>query len=216
MIRKILFLLLIGSSIGVPWAMFSGFGEKLFGGGSAASTSSTPESMAQTMEPVDHDVPRILPDQLDHGRLPSELAPVKNLDDVLDFQITPPWVLGNWPNVTTGLRSGGLFGYRVPLVTDTTEQGITGSLTYYFTPSQQLERIELLGDTGDARQLVKIVTEKYGLRRAITKNDEFIYRLAVDKQVISELQIRTSTVVRSAAPYHRFAVKMILSRPDRS
>ncbi|MFP6692357.1 MAG: DUF6690 family protein [Pirellulales bacterium] len=214
MIRNILFLLFIGSFIGIFWTAFSGTGQRLFGRGSEPQNSTTDGAVAQTMEPVDHDVPRVLSDPSNQGSVPSELAPVKNLGEVLDFRITPPWVLGNWPIVTTGLRSGGLFGYRVPLVSGTTEQGVTGSLTYYFTPSQRLERIELLGDTGDARQLVKIVTETYGLRRAITKNNEFIYRRSAGEQVVSELQIRTSTVVRSAAPYHRFSISMILSRPD--
>jgi hypothetical protein len=216
MIRTLIFLLLLVGSFAVPFFALSDTGKAIMGKvtGSSEETNGAALYMDQMLGPDMNDVPRLLPAQLDRSRLPSELAPIKPLAEVLDFEITPPWVLGNWPNVTTGLRDGDLFGYRVPLVTGTAEDAITGSLTYYFTPAQRLERIQLRGDTGDARALVEIVTTRFGMQRQISGEGEYLYRQVADKQTVGELRATTRRVVRSAAPYQRFEISLTLSRPD--
>ncbi len=216
MIRTIIFLLLLAASFAVPFFALSDTGKSIMGKmtGRSDKDSASASDMDQMLGPAMSDLPRLLPAQLDRSRLPSELAPIKPLAVVLDFEITPPWVLGNWPNVTTGLRDGDLFGYRVPLVTGTAEDAITGSLTYYFTPAQRLERIQLHGDTGDARALVEIVTTRFGMRRQISGEGEYLYRQMAGKQTVGELKVTTRRVVRSAAPYQRFEISLTVSRPD--
>ena len=68
-----------------------------------------------------------------------------------------------WPQVATGLGQLQLQGYRVPLVSGTTEGDVAGSLTYYFNAQQQLQRIAFQGNTGDPRNLIVLLRSRYQL-----------------------------------------------------
>ncbi|MEK6248141.1 MAG: hypothetical protein N2C12_08170, partial [Planctomycetales bacterium] len=135
------------------------------------------------------------------------------LDQALNFNATITWVFHRWPQVSTGMVDGKLFGYRVPLVTGTAEDDVTGSLTYYFGPDKELRRITLKGDTGDAHKLVKWLSTQFGLvQQAADKRGVFVYR-ANRKNSTSELKVRPRAIMRSSDPHQRFEVALVLDRP---
>ncbi len=76
-------------------------------------------------------------------------GPVRDLRDVIRFDINPAWVMQNFGRVTTVLADVKLDGLRVPLVTGTAPTDLAGTITYYFDNQQTLRRINLQGLTGN-------------------------------------------------------------------
>jgi hypothetical protein len=147
-----------------------------------------------------------------------EGPPIQNLSDVLRFDVTPQWIMGRWPRVSTGLAHLQLQGYRVPLVTGTSQSDLAGALTYYFDSQQQLQRITFRGATGDARGLVATVTSRYQLTRRIT-NDPSMYvyeSVQPNGQPASALRIRSAAIIKASEPQRRFDVELVLQRPEGS
>src|SRR5262249_25055653 len=101
-------------------------------------------------------------------------APIYELNEVVNFEASPSWVMARWPRVSAGLAELDLQGYRVSLITGTGEADVAGSLTYYFDKQQRVKRIGLRGTTGDPRPLVGLVTGQYHLTRQPT-NDPSIW-----------------------------------------
>jgi len=139
---------------------------------------------------------------------------VHDLNEVLNFDITPSWVMSHWPRVSASLAELDRQGYRVSLITGTNEHDVAGSLTYYFDKKQRLERIGFRGTTGDPRALVGIVTGKFELLRQPTDDPSLsLYQLKWNGKPRSELRVRPVSVVRSAVPRSRFNVELTLDRP---
>jgi hypothetical protein len=139
----------------------------------------------------------------------------RDLADVFRFNITPNWVMGQWPRVSTGMSQIQLVGYRVTLVTGIAPDDIAGALTYYFTPQQRLQRIAFQGTTGDARKLVAFLTGKFHFARRIL-NDPTLWRYEAPDPDGGEpqgvLQIQSAEIVRADEPYRRFRVSLTLER----
>ncbi len=139
----------------------------------------------------------------------------RDLADVFRFNITPNWVMGQWPLVSTGMSQLQLVGYRVTLVTGTAPEDLAGALTYYFTPQQQLQRITFYGTTGDARKLVPFLMRQFHFVRHIL-NDPTIWLYEVpdpdDAPPRSVLQIQSADVIRANEPYRRFKVSLTIER----
>lgn len=138
---------------------------------------------------------------------------VQDFAAILRFDITPQWVLANWPRVTTVLSEYELEGLRVPVVSGTRLDDVAGSLTYYYDRQQQLQRISLEGHTGDARRLADHVQRYLNL-----KPEPSLYAgmlLAKWNGVAkSALIIRHAPVIRGDSPHTRFEIRMELNRPD--
>jgi len=137
-----------------------------------------------------------------------------DLPDVLRFDVTPDWIIQRWPVVSAGLSSLTLQGYRVPLVTGTQTDDLTGALTYYFDARQQVRRITLQGTTGDGRKLVQLLTGRYQFGRRLT-NDPRILRYEVPE---SRGPARSYLELRMAKPtdaHHRFDVSLLMERPEK-
>jgi len=151
----------------------------------------------------------------DSGQLPLEGAPVRNLAEVLRFDVTADWVLKRWPRVTVGMSDLQLHGYRVPLVTGTEANDLAGSLTYYFGSDQRVERITFRGTTGNTRELVELLTTRYRFARRLTNDPGlFVYEGLSRKGVRpSVLEFRLSPVVVANDPFHRFDVQLSIERP---
>jgi hypothetical protein len=136
------------------------------------------------------------------------------LEDVLRFDITTGWVLGNWSRVSAGLAELDMQGYRVPLVSGITDGDVAGALTYYFNPKQRVERITFFGTTGDAGKLVALLESRYGFKRMVVPEPNlFVYQVKSWGKVTSEMRIRPAPVVRSDAPRSRFEVALLIDRP---
>ncbi len=147
--------------------------------------------------------------------LPVRLSAYR-LEDVLRFDITPGWIVANWPRVSAGLADLQLLGYRVPLVTGTGEDDLAGALTYYFDGQHRLQKITFEGTTGNVQRLVALVTRRFGLARRITNDPQvFVYeRPGPDRRPESELWIRPAPVLQVSDPHHRFRVSLTLRRPS--
>ena len=143
-----------------------------------------------------------------------EPAPAVPLEQALSFAISIPQILGSWPQVSTGFVENGLFGYRVPLVSGTRENDITGSLTYFFGPDKVLRRIDFTGDTGDARKLIAHLSAGFGMSRQLAdERGVFLYRTTEEVPVAGELRVRPRTIIQAALPHQRFEIFLSLSRP---
>lgn len=143
-------------------------------------------------------------------------TPIYELAEVLRFDVSPGWVVARWPRVSAGLAQLQLQGYRVPLVTGTDIDDLAGSLTYYFNPRQEVQRVTFHGTTGDTRSLVALLTTRYGFRRRLTNDPGvFLYEM-LDRngKPTSFLWIRLAPVVRAAEPLDRYEVAFLLERPE--
>jgi hypothetical protein len=142
-------------------------------------------------------------------------APIVHpMEDALRLDVTTDWVMTNWPRVSAGLAELDLQGYRVPLVSGTTEADVAGSLTYYFNAKQRLERITFFGTTGDAGKLVALLEARFAFKRSDTKEPNlFLYQVKSWGKVQSELRIRPSPVVRKDVPNSRYEVALLIDRP---
>lgn len=143
-------------------------------------------------------------------------TPIHSLEEVLRFDVTTAWVLANWPRVSANLAELDVQGYRVPLVTGTSDADVAGSLTYYFNQKQRVARITFFGTTGDTRRLVAFLESQYGFKRAQTPEPNlYIYQVKSWSwgKVTSELRMRPASVVRSDVPHSRFEVALLIDRP---
>ncbi len=146
--------------------------------------------------------------------LPVEGVPVNRLAEVFRFDVSTGWVMQRWPRVSTGMADLQLQGYRVPLMTGTKITDLAGSLTYYFNAEQQVERITFRGTTGDARELISLVTDRYRFVRRMTNDPGlFIYEsVHAKRKRHSILQVRLAPVVKSNNPYRKFDVMLSIER----
>lgn len=154
------------------------------------------------------------------GRPPSfaEAAPVITpLDSVVRFDRTPRWIVSTWPRVRTDDADGARRGYRVPLLTGTGPNDLSGALTYYFD-NRAMRRISFVGRTGDFRKLLAFLEHRFGM----TLDDdsppsEYRYHstLASHRTAgeISRLTIRPATVFDAAEPENSFNVAFDLFAP---
>jgi hypothetical protein len=141
---------------------------------------------------------------------------VRDLTEVLRFDVTHAWILQRWPRVSTGSAYLQLQGYRVPLVTGTAESDLAGSLTYYFGPGQEVQRIAFHGTTGDPRNLVKTVTTRFNFaHRPANDPSLFIYESVTSGgKPQGRLRIRSAGVVKASNAYQRFAVDLVMDKPS--
>lgn len=142
--------------------------------------------------------------------------PLANLADVLRFDVSLNWVMNRWPRVSAALAQLQLQGYRVPLVTGTAEDDLAGSLTYYFNPRQEVQRITFHGTTGDARKLVEFLVARYGFARRLTNDaSSFVYEVPTpEKKAKSVLWIRPAQVLKTDDAARRYQLVLVLERPE--
>lgn len=142
-------------------------------------------------------------------------VPFIPFEQALNWRVTPAWVLGTWPRVTTTLPELDVQGYRVSLVSGTGETDVAGSLTYYFDAKQQLQRLTFQGSTGDARRLVSYLMSQHRFqRRAAEDPSTFLYQVEQDGRALSELKIKAAQIVRAGAPLSRFETSLEMRRPE--
>jgi hypothetical protein len=139
-------------------------------------------------------------------------APAVAIEEAFRFEIRPEWVISRWPNVSavTGDKQ---LGMRVALATGTQPDDVAGSLTYYFDEHHQLQRITLLGQTGDARRLLAAVVAPYGLK-SLPTTDAAHYIAGNPKKPTSEVLVRFAPSAPNQAPSARLEVAMDLRRAD--
>lgn len=139
-------------------------------------------------------------------------APTLRIDQLFRFDVTPKWVVDNWPRVTTGLIDGELEGMRVTLVTGTSISDLAGSLTYYFDRQLQVERIVFHGDTGDPRPLVTFATRYYQLQPEPATGG-WLFATRWNNHPTNVLHVQHAPIVRANNPRGRMKVDFELNRP---
>ena len=203
----------LAAAAGGPFAFYSAkdqwksFGERSSSATAAAAAESNPADETSRRTPI---ATAAVP-----GNLPIEGMPTSWLGEVFNFDVTIGWVTKCWPRVSTGMADMKTHGYRVPLMTGTRLSDLAGSLTYYFDTNQTVERITFTGTTGDARELVALVTRRYGFTRRLTNDPGlFVYEATHSRHARNSiLELRLARVVKSSNPYQRFKVTLSIERP---
>lgn len=140
---------------------------------------------------------------------------INDLGEVFRFDVTPEWVIARWPRVFTNTPEAELRGYRVALVSGTSEDDLAGALTYYFDEQRRLRRIKFLGGTGDTRPLVRLLTARHGFLPARSDDPGLqLYQVRYDGRVRSELKLRPTSVVVAGQPHSRYQVELWFERPN--
>jgi len=143
-----------------------------------------------------------------------EDVPTHPLEEVLQFNVTTTWIQSEWPRVSADLAELDMHGYRVPLVSGTTDNDVAGSLTYYFNAKQEVARITFFGTTGDPRRLIALLESKFKFQHMQTKEPNlYLYQVTSWGKPTSEMRIRPAKILRSAAPHSRYEIAMVIERP---
>lgn len=194
----------------VPYAVTTSIGPKRPAGTPQAGL----EPLAESPAPAAQTAPSAVPVTKEAE---AQLAgpPVRDFREIFRFDVTPQWIMQRWSRVLTQTSEAEVRGYRVPLVTGHTPHDLAGSLTYYFNPEQQVEKIVFRGTTGDPRPLTALVTAQYGMERKHTDDPGLLlYQRTSSRKVLDELDVRVNPVVRSYAPNARYTVALMLERPS--
>jgi hypothetical protein len=144
------------------------------------------------------------------GAVPSATVP---LEEAIRFDLNPAWVTQRFARVSTVAGEANELGLRVILVSGTELSDVAGSLTYYFDPQQQVQRITLTGVTGDDSRLAALATQKFGMRPTETTDRGLYYGGDVNVPT-SSLRVKTLPVVTAEAPYARVQVDLDIRRGD--
>ncbi|HEY5313839.1 MAG TPA: DUF6690 family protein [Pirellulales bacterium] len=209
MIKRSTVLFAVLSAAGVPYLASTRLGSP------AAETA--PEAAEQQPAAVDADQTPAAEAPGFEATRPAAAMPVEiqQLPQALRFDITAGWILGHWSRVSTALSELDLQGYRVALVTGTTEGDLAGSLTYYFDRQQRLQRISFSGSTGDPRPLVRLLAAQFQFANETTSDpNQYIYRVRRKKKIAGELRLKPAPVVRSQDARARFVVNFTIERPQ--
>ena len=137
--------------------------------------------------------------------------PGASLEQLLRFDITPQWVSANWARVSTRLADIDLQGWRVPMAMGHGPGDLAGSITYYFDPSQYVQRITVHGYTADPQGLVQLATQRFRMQR-IPSNQGDLYLATAGEQTLGALWCQHSAVLRTDLPATRYEVSMELNR----
>ncbi|HEX2473153.1 MAG TPA: DUF6690 family protein [Lacipirellulaceae bacterium] len=177
-----------------------------------AAATATPQPAANGAEPAKLPAPD--PESLIYtSSAPLEGAQIHAVEQVFRFDLTKDWVYRTWARKSTGPTDVGLFAVRVPLVSGTHVGALAGSLTYYFNSNGEIEHISFRGRTGDATQLVNLLTRTYEFERGDAPVGEQLYQVRRGSRIQSELRTRTEPVLWSTSPHGSIAVELELARP---
>ena len=145
--------------------------------------------------------------------LSTPVLPGVPIGEVMRFDVTPEWVVQRWPRVSNVPNDQGWTGLRVPLVTGTRIGDIAGALTYYFDPQGQVQRVALVGTTGDPTALTTLVTTQFALQNEGGPGTG-LYLARWNGRPTSVLRIRQAAVITADSPQNRFELLMEINRPN--
>lgn len=138
---------------------------------------------------------------------------IKDLRDVLRFDIGPDWVIARFSRVSTVLADLKLKGLRVPVVTGIRADDVAGTLTFYFDGMDRLQRLTFHGFTGDPNRFAQIMIGHYGLKREpALEAGAFTKRW--NGRPVHFMRLAHAPVVYSDAVHHKYTVFLELNQPD--
>jgi len=215
-------MLLLAASVGVPYlsTQWETLAKHLPDAPSAAGEAAKKPAAGDSEQLVDvsHEpaataaeppaVPIVQPEK-------STRQPPMDLNQVFDFGVTPAWVLGNWPRVSTKLADIEQLGHRVPLVSGTRPDDLAGSLTYLFNTEHELQRISFQGSTADGRRLIALLERKFGFKRQLTTDPNlYLYQVMWSGKPKGQCWFHPSDVVVADQRYSTFHVRLTIDRPS--
>lgn len=140
-------------------------------------------------------------------------GPVRDLRDIIRFDITPGWVAQNFGRVSTVLADVQLDGLRVPVVTGTSGSDLAATITYYFDRQQQLRRINVQGLTGDPTAIATLMQQYYNLKAEPTLGGH-LYTTRWNNRITSMLHVAPSPIMYSTAEHSRYTLFLELNQPS--
>lgn len=146
---------------------------------------------------------------------PLMAAPVQDFGEIFRFDLTPEHILQRWPKVMTVSAETELQGLRVPLVTGPNPDDLVGSLTYYFDPRRNVQRITFQGSTGDPQRLLFLMTQTYRMQ-PIPSLNAGLYLTQRNRRAESMLRITHPPVVKMTTPNTRAEIVLEINRPGTS
>lgn len=136
---------------------------------------------------------------------------ISDFGEVFRFDISPQSITQRWSRVATGLSDVRFQGYRVPLMTGTSDSDLAGSLTYYFDGQPKLRRITFLGTTANPQRLIDFLSRKYGFRRFQNRNARVTaYRVRYPHSGL--LQISTAEILDKNLASTNYRIDLSLGR----
>lgn len=219
--RPLMIATLVGASVGVPYIASNAQKGQVSSGTAVpavhhgAVPPAVPQFAAATTAAPSH-ASMIQSAQYPSTTPRNDLTPITPVNQVLRFDVTKDWVNRTWPRKTVAPTDVGLTSVRVPLVTGTQLSSLAGSLTYFFNAQGQVEHISFRGRTGDALQLIQLLTQHYQFQRVDVGVGEQVYQVRSGEGVQSELRLQTGGVIRSDTPQQNVAVELEFARPGSS
>lgn len=137
--------------------------------------------------------------------------PIVSLAEVLRFDVSPDWVMGRFPRVSTLLAEMNLDGLRAPLVTGTSPSDLAGTVTYYFDQFKRLKRICVQGNVGDPTRYVAELQQAYQMSQEPSLGGN-LYVIKWNGTPTSLLHIAPASVVHSDSLYGRFQLFLELNQ----
>lgn len=225
--RKLIFPIILATAAGAPYAVMeddlsNAAKEKLQGLWPDGESAERPSATAEATGDLDAGAPEYKSEftigryaESPRTNLHKTLAgpPVSNLGEVIQFDVSPGWVTGRWPRVTTTLAESGMEGLRVPLVTGTKIDDLAGSLTYYFDRNHRVQRLTFDGYTGDGRKLLTLAGRHYGLHAEPTL-DAGMYVARWNGRPTSILRLARAPIISADSPNSQLHVMLELNRPS--
>lgn len=135
------------------------------------------------------------------------------IEQVFRFDLTPQSVSSQWSRVSTVHGDREQLGMRVALVSGTGIDDIAGSLTYYFDPHHQLQRITFEGVTSDPRRLLAAVVTPNGLQSQPTTSLAR-YTAGNPAQPSSEVLVKQFPLLTANSRQPQIEVSVDLRRSD--
>jgi len=136
----------------------------------------------------------------------------KHPADFFQFNITQEWITRRWPDEVTEIEENKVRGYRVPLVSGTSEQDLYGSMIYYFGPGDTLSRISFLGSTGDAKYQIQWIGQQFGFHKKRRKGQTAIFRPQKENSYQGILKIAPKSIIASDVTTQRYDIHLVVDR----
>lgn len=138
--------------------------------------------------------------------------PIRALQEVLRFDISPEWVPQRFPQVTTVLADTQLDGMRVPLVTGTSASDMAGTLTYYFDQYKRVQRITVHAVAGDPSRFVAELQHAYQLEQQPTLGTG-LYLKKWNGRATSIVYTSPAAIISADEPFARYQLFIELNQP---
>ena len=132
--------------------------------------------------------------------------------DFFQFDITQEWITRRWPDEVTEIEENTIRGYRVPLVSGTSEQDLYGSMIYYFGPGDTLSRISFLGSTGDAKYQIQWIGQQFGFHKKRRKGKTAIFQPQKENNYQGILKIAPKSIIASDVTTQRYDIHLVVDR----